>query len=1179
MDWLSKFGSTVNPFEIAPALTAGQNISDTITDLKALSGSNIVLDGKFNLSTLKRFSVNENQESGYSKPPRDSRHKLFTLAGTANPDKLMIHANVGAGVDDSVWEWIPVIYPHWFPVNASEAKGIENVIEELDAWPGKFGLCGYSQGAMVTSAILWQMRFGSLQHRLADCIGSVTFGNPKREVGHTFPGGIDPGGAGMAPDTGLPNGRIQNTPNWWWDFANSPLIPGVFGLDNFTCNPQNGGGVVITSIYQFMLSEFSGAPYDIVEQLTRRFGPEAVQAQKDIIDALITTFTGLFVGHMEYGWSRPLLGSNLTSLQLAINYLDSVGRANPLTPQVAGSDPTSRAWYWTHTNGQDCGFVMAPTERVEYLDVSAGETYMAEGWILPHATNVDSVGSIQIGCTLSDTAGNLPDTDFFLDLPQNGPDIIRGAWNKITNSVTIPSGFNRAVFSIKSNADTASGNKYWIKNVLLREETSGIKAKVQADLANFTVNVKSWAGTNLMIDGKFTNTLIKRHAYNENAIYGYSNEKRQSGFTSWKWRQEYTPSGLILAPTEEVETFQVNGGEIFSIEASIFPKDTNATWGEIRIGGTFTDLNGNLPEVERYKAFSFGEVIRNQWTTIKHEVKVPENYEQAKFWVIAAGSKVDDIYYIDDVTLREVTAAAVAQESHDNLVNVLASAFTGDSLSNTTAQITETVSAVQKVREDLQNNTKAIHDLQAVQSSASGKGTRFSVDFGNFSTMSQAGFSVSYTGSGTSTVGISSGIAQWLSTNNADRNAKIIYNTPTNTNYQILRGTMSGPPQNGGTSGKPKFHAIGRVSDDGLDYVFARAYSEGLLSYKGELGCVVNGVETVWQTNIPLTWSMDMTVACGVGSNLRQYQVWSGKSLLTTYTEPLVNGNYVSIAGNAWKISKTTATAGTFTLTFLGSTTTPIPFNATAATVKAALDALGKGTWTITGTTAAGGPWYMQPPNTTAALIGNSSLTGGGLTLSQDDHRKWGAITQIRGGTNGPFSAGSISGCSVSDNETPAVTGYAARMIRTTTTSVTLAGGSTDTPLPNNFFTSIPYESPDIDADSASGTFTVSKAGPYVITGRVRLSGNTANLCRLGLQVSPAFSTGSLAQAGDVVYPNIGGAGQNLSGTWVQYLESGQSVRLSTWCSVGPLLSPSILTGDSSGAETYFSIVAAIPSG
>lgn len=84
-----------------------------------------------------------------------------------------------------------------------------------------------------------------------------------------------------------------------------------------------------------------------------------------------------------------------------------------------------------------------------------------------------------------------------------------------------------------------------------------------------------------------------------------------------------------------------------------------------------------------------------------------------------------------------------------------------------------------------------------------------------------------------------------------------------------------------------------------------------------------------------------------------------------------------------WTVTLGSPSAGNFTLSFNGNTTATIAYNATAATVKTALAALGDSwaasQWTVTG--SAGGPYTITSPGGT--LTGNGAgLTGGTFTVA-----------------------------------------------------------------------------------------------------------------------------------------------------------------------------------------------------
>jgi hypothetical protein len=238
----------------------------------------------------------------------------------------------------------------------------------------------------------------------------------------------------------------------------------------------------------------------------------------------------------------------------------------------------------------------------------------------------------------------------------------------------------------------------------------------------------------------------------------------------------------------------------------------------------------------------------------------------------------------------------------------------------------------------------------------------------------------------------------------------------------------------------------------------------------------------------------------------------------------------------------------------------------TAADLKTALDGLGKGTWTLARDT--NGPWYLRPP---ASAPSSTLLTGTADSITRENYRKWGSIAQIRSGSGSPRTSGKLGGCAVADNITPAVNGSTARLIRTNTSS----GDNWDFPGSTNlvldsFWESVPYESSDVDADTTSGTFTVTESKPYMVTARVPLAvtpafGGVGNLI---LQVSTnggaSWSTQQLGGTYEVA------AGRSLSGSWIQYLSAGDRVRIVA--RHNGVNTGNCLAGTDDGVGTYFTI-------
>jgi hypothetical protein len=531
----------------------------------------------------------------------------------------------------------------------------------------------------------------------------------------------------------------------------------------------------------------------------------------------------------------------------------------------------------------------------------------------------------------------------------------------------------------------------------------------------------------------------------------------------------------------------------------------------------------------------------------------------------------DNITIVNQNTDLAKADAASAVTNTGLLVDHVTNTFTG-SVAQPNRTLSQALDALRQTYSTLGNHSTAIQALQAKRNRDIGKGSVTDISFANYPDRDGLeGFTITYIGPGTSKIGTTDGLACWRNTNNADLDAYIINDSPTYTDFQVLRGTMSQPPESAVGGGTPKFHAIGRVSADRRSFVWARVYSTGSwLQFRAEIGCTVDGTEKTWASNIPLTWALDMTFYLGVGTEPRQYQVYSGDRLVWQHTESGANGGSGNFStstvdsyyGDTWKISSSNA----FTLTYQGATTSSLSSSVTAVDLKAALDGLGKGTWTLARTT--NGPWYLRPPATAPA----SSVLTGDATISRENHRKWGSISQIRSGTNSPRTSGKLGGCAVADNITSAVNGSTARLVRTDTTFADnwTFPGSSDLVL-DDFWESVSYESPDIDADTTTGTFTVTESKPYVLTARVPLATGPAitSVGHLVLQVSTdsgaSWSSVQWGPSCDVA------ANRSLFGSWIQYLGAGNRIRL--MARHNGTNASNCLTGGGGGTGSYFTVV------
>ena len=291
------------------------------------------------------------------------RHAVLTFAGTFSAPGTGYPSDVVNGADPDLVFEVPVQAPWSFgpippdaPTAPSYAESVQIGVNFATAWinanPNQtFALGGYSQGAEAASRVLAEIMTGSLQSVRPNLIGGYTFGNPWRLTGHTFPGGTDPGGRGIA-NINLTAAQIPTDANGvdtWWDFAN----PG----DLYTTTPNDQAGADITAVYKaaVQLSIETNLIMNLIAGLTGQ-GSLAQEVLALVTDPIVgglalveainvaVTFYGTnppMLPHLEYQTVDALPGQS--SVAVAIGHLNQIAAATPAhtaaqPPGVAPAD-------------------------------------------------------------------------------------------------------------------------------------------------------------------------------------------------------------------------------------------------------------------------------------------------------------------------------------------------------------------------------------------------------------------------------------------------------------------------------------------------------------------------------------------------------------------------------------------------------------------------------------------------------------------------------------------------------------------------------------------------------------------------------------------------------------------------------------------------------------------------
>ena len=200
--------------------------------------------------------------------------------------------------------WQPIGYMcNSFPLSGGVSSGLAEFKRQRQLHPGPYLLSTWSEGAIIgTLAVKAEIAAG-----INDCKGAVAYGNPYRAAGQWNPcapalGAVgDPGGAGI----GGPKNNWA-APSWWHNYVHGPnpgtSYDGKNGVDMYTACPTNGEGTVIWIIFDFVLTQWTGAVADLWlfgEELITNSIHAAIDVTKAIIMA-ISFFGGQCVPHTDY---------------------------------------------------------------------------------------------------------------------------------------------------------------------------------------------------------------------------------------------------------------------------------------------------------------------------------------------------------------------------------------------------------------------------------------------------------------------------------------------------------------------------------------------------------------------------------------------------------------------------------------------------------------------------------------------------------------------------------------------------------------------------------------------------------------------------------------------------------------------------------------------------------------
>jgi hypothetical protein len=104
------------------------------------------------------------------------------------------------------------------------------------------------------------------------------------------------------------------------------------------------------------------------------------------------------------------------------------------------------------------------------------------------------------------------------------------------------------------------------------------------------------------------------------------------------------------------QTVKTRAGDVFALAAYIYPKTGNTGGGTIKLNLHCTNSTGS-PAATDVVVFTETVPATGSWTYIQGNATVPANYDTVDPEITLTGVPVTDTIYIDDVLVRETTAA------------------------------------------------------------------------------------------------------------------------------------------------------------------------------------------------------------------------------------------------------------------------------------------------------------------------------------------------------------------------------------------------------------------------------------------------------------------------------------------------------------------------------------------
>lgn len=252
------------------------------------------------------------RHAGYFPP--EPQCVVFSINGAGSTWNMGYPFDIGETLDKSKCWHQPIGYnTNPVPMATGVKDGQGEFIRQLDMPRGSRGLnCTvlpwggifYSMGALVGMGVLDRVLHGDLGRFKATFIGASTFGNPRRQNGHTFPGCSWSSGEGIATPTD------HDLPDSVWEMAADKHMPGSDGDDLYTKMADDENATTSTDMRAVWDIINKGNPLSLGEAVLMLLakpsftgGYSAAIAAFKALDFFVAKQTG---PHVRYQFTLPI---------------------------------------------------------------------------------------------------------------------------------------------------------------------------------------------------------------------------------------------------------------------------------------------------------------------------------------------------------------------------------------------------------------------------------------------------------------------------------------------------------------------------------------------------------------------------------------------------------------------------------------------------------------------------------------------------------------------------------------------------------------------------------------------------------------------------------------------------------------------------------------------------------